>query len=551
MKRTLLTISALLFTTLFLGAQNVPREKVVVEVGTSTTCPYCPGAAMGTADLIANGKEVAVIKYQSGDDYENTYSAARVNYYMVPGFPTAYFDGGNQVVGGSATQSMYPQYLPKYNNRINVTSPFTIDVTGGTSGLEYFEITVTLEKVGTNSSSNLKLHTVVTESDIPKYWQGMDHLDNVCRLMVPNQNGTAVNFTSGNVQTYNLSFWLEEEWIPENCELVIFVQDHSTKEIHQGVIFSLMDFSDPLFDNDAAVKTISGIPKKVCSGNIEPVVKISNHGELPLTSLNINYQVSQGEPQVYNWSGNLNTLESAIIDLPPYAYQVEDDMELQVSSDTPNGVNDDFIANDEKSLPMVEATETPLTVNLLLRTDANPEETTWELKNSDGDVLFSGGPYSTSGQMIQEEFELETAGCYTFAVYDAGGNGFLSPGFYLLYYGASTQIVTGTAFGSEDICEFSAVDAVGVDDPATNQEISVYPNPVNDDLNISMGSLTGKTGTVSVMSIEGRLINRQVYSGSNGFPEKMKIDLSENPSGIYLIQINTDSEVISRKITKL
>ena len=55
MKRVFLTVTAIALTALFAVAQNVPRDKVIVEIGTGTWCQYCPGSAMGADDLIANG----------------------------------------------------------------------------------------------------------------------------------------------------------------------------------------------------------------------------------------------------------------------------------------------------------------------------------------------------------------------------------------------------------------------------------------------------------------------------------------------------------------
>jgi PKD repeat protein len=43
--------------------------------------------------------------------------------------------------------------------------------------------------------------------------------------MVPDKNGTVVDFTSGNTQVYNLSFDMNSAWVLKNCELVATVQD--------------------------------------------------------------------------------------------------------------------------------------------------------------------------------------------------------------------------------------------------------------------------------------------------------------------------------------
>ena len=117
MKKLLLSI-IMLFALTTLIAQQVPRSMVALEIGTGTWCQYCPGAAMGADDLLANGKLVAVIENHNGDGYANNYSNARNTYYSINGYPTAVFDGVLKFVGGSHTQSMYSNYLPKYNTRM-------------------------------------------------------------------------------------------------------------------------------------------------------------------------------------------------------------------------------------------------------------------------------------------------------------------------------------------------------------------------------------------------------------------------------------------------
>jgi hypothetical protein len=93
MKRTITTLFALLIGISFAMSQQIQRDKVVVEIGTGTWCTFCPGAAMGADDLVANGHDVAIIENHNGDDYTNAASNARNSYYNIPGYPTAMFDG--------------------------------------------------------------------------------------------------------------------------------------------------------------------------------------------------------------------------------------------------------------------------------------------------------------------------------------------------------------------------------------------------------------------------------------------------------------------------
>ncbi len=129
MKKPLLTILFFVTAVIMFG-QQVAREEVLMEIATGTWCGYCPGAAMGAHDMIANGHDVAIIEYHSGDVFETTESDARIDYYGITGFPTCEFDGVLEVSGGSSSSSMYSSYLPKYNQRIVIPSDFVITMCG-------------------------------------------------------------------------------------------------------------------------------------------------------------------------------------------------------------------------------------------------------------------------------------------------------------------------------------------------------------------------------------------------------------------------------------
>jgi|GEM_PF-1685787 len=214
---------------------QVPRDLVLVEVAMAFWDPYSPGAALGTEDLIANGHNVAVIHNHNGDSLATIYSNARNSYYNITGYPTAKFDGILAHVGGGSA-STYPQYLPKVEQRNATLSDFTIDLNLQQVQNNDYHATVQLENVGAYPGSNLVLQAVVTESMLDINWGLGDYVNSANRLMVPNQNGTAISFAGGDVQTIELDFTLEDYWIPENCELIVFVQDNSTKEILQATL---------------------------------------------------------------------------------------------------------------------------------------------------------------------------------------------------------------------------------------------------------------------------------------------------------------------------
>jgi hypothetical protein len=548
MKKQLFTIIFISLITSISVAQQVPRNLVVVEIGTGTWCQYCPGAAMGADDLIANGYDVAIIENHNGDSYANTYSNARNSYYGVPGFPTAYFDGLNSVVGGSHDQSMFSYYFPKVNQRMAIQSSFTVDVTGTHTCMTDFNAHITLEKVAANSSTNLKLHVVVTESHIAEYWQGMDEVNWVCRLMAPNQNGTVVSFTGGDTQEFDIPFIVDPSWVLEQCEVVVFLQDQSTKEIFQATKLPLLDFT-PEYDFDATVKQLFDLPKSSCSGSFTPEVKIRNVGGQTMNSVEIKYQVNNGTLQAYSWAGSLDYLGEEVVSLPTITFTGEEENELLVYTSGPNGNSDECPANDAKTVTIPDATHTPNTVKLILRTDANPGQTTWELKNSAGEVLFQGGPYSTSGQTIQQTFDLADEDCFTFIIYDSGGDGFVTPGFYMLYYGSSTMISQGIGFGSREMVDFNTVDVVGVDENTDDVSVEVFPNPLKDKAVFAVSLEKPAQVSIKVFAVTGQVMMNKNEDVLEAGKHGILIDATSWKPGLYLYQVMAGGKVFSGKLT--
>jgi len=148
MKKFTLVLVLATFSLLVM-AQQVARDKVIMEIATGTWCQYCPGAAMGADDLIANGCEVAVIEYHEGggDPFENSFGVARNTYNNAGGFPTATSDGVLDYAGGSNTTSMYTTYLPMYQQRIVIDCDFTVDIYGQLVSGTTYDLVIEVENV--------------------------------------------------------------------------------------------------------------------------------------------------------------------------------------------------------------------------------------------------------------------------------------------------------------------------------------------------------------------------------------------------------------------
>jgi len=95
-------------------------------------------------------------------------------------------------------------------------------------------------------------------------------------------------------------------------------------------------------------------------------------------------------------------------------------------------------------------------VTLNLTTDKYGSETSWELKNAGGSVLYSGSGYSDYSDYTQT-FVLSD-GDYEFIIYDSYGDGICCSsgnGSYTLTDGNNAQIVSGGDFSSSETTGFS------------------------------------------------------------------------------------------------
>ena len=498
---------------------------------------------MGAEDLVANGKDVAVIEYHSGDTYQNTYSAARYSYYGITGTPTAFFDGGNAVVGGNHTTSMYSTYLPKYNLRKGIPSSFTIDIQGVQAGPNAFEMVVTMEKVATVSTTNLVLQTAVTESDIPQNWQGQTVLNHVERLMMPNHLGTALDFTSNDLLTKVFYFEMQPNWVSANSESSAFIQNPSSKEIFQGAKLSLADFGS--YSVDASVRSIF-VPQTLCINSMTPKVVIANNGSTALTSLDIVYNVN-GEPSMtYSWTGNLAQFESEIVVLDEVGFTLMDVNNISIMGENPNGQTDEFLFNNSKEVIMEAAPNVTSPVSLALKLDDNPSETTWELLDSDGNQLYSGGPYSTPGQFIIEQFTLNEVDCYSFHIYDLGGDGLTGLGSYKLAHQGSSIFGEGKEFGMEDQVQFG-IGLTSVEEKVLANELTVSPNPVDKQATVSFVLENPGAVNLKIYNMVGKIVRELSNNYSSGI-QHILVERNNLDAGIYFVQLSYGEKIITKKV---
>lgn len=90
---------------------------------------------------------------------------------------------------------------------------------------------------------------------------------------------------------------------------------------------------------------------------------------------------------------------------------------------------------------------------------------------------------------------------------------------------------------------------VGIEDVFANGQISVYPNPVKDQLSVSFNSLVSSDVQTSLLSITGEKVavyNWSARSGINYF----SIDMGTISKGLYILEITSNGQSLRYKVIK-
>ena len=323
----------------------------------------------------------------------------------------------------------------------------------------------------------------------------------------------------------------------------------------------LVDYSAPNFTLDAAIDQIKSPSQTdlfrrmnpVC-GN--PVVTIRNTGSMPLTSATITYGIEGGVQRTYQWTGNLKFLQTADVELGPIIWAaVSTNFVASISG--PNGVGeeDDYPYNNSMRTSVTIPTVYPSRVVFELKTNKNPEETTYQIRDVNGNVVFERKNLEAV-KLYSDTLDLQN-GCYEFRLLDAGGNG--------LAWWADTAAGNGSMrvrdpgtkktlrtfdpdFGSEIYQQFNVGALVlGVPSaPETGSHISLYPNPTSGTLNLRLDLPRRQDALITVNNLLGQSLLERTEKDVDF--RMVTLDLSGLPPGTYIVSVQTGTEVVSRKV---
>lgn len=539
MKRfTVILASLLMLVSLQLKAQN---ERILLfECFTNASCPPCAQQNPALDALIdANANRVAAIKYHMnwpGDNdpmylHNPADNNARKSVYGINTVP-------HTVVDGTRFSNM-PSYLSQstVNQWLTVTSPFEMCLSYEVDEAANLITVHVMGRASQAVAGSVKLYVGVIEREIhynsAPGTNGERDFYSVMKKLLPSSSGLSIGeVEAGSYFAYSFIWELANVYNNDQLDAIAWLQNPNTKEVYQACKSS--ETLVPFFANEAMVSDISNVKTTNCSGVAHPMVMLTNYGSNDLTSAELEVLVNDELLATIPWTGNLASTQSATVDLGDITFAVENENDLEVRIKTVNGGNDEAPENNTTTFEIKGARENVnTTLKLSIRTDTNPEETTWKVTDmATGEVVLEGGPYDTPNHSYTETLEIPADGCYDFTIYDAGGDGLTGSGIYGVKSNGTT-LFSGKEFGYSESNEFSYTVTVDVAE-SENSSTCVYPNPTDGIVNIySQGKQS-----IAVYNMAGQ----RVYEGV--CEDRLQIDMKRFGAGIYAIQVGSETQRI-------
>ena len=305
------------------------------------------------------------------------------------------------------------------------------------------------------------------------------------------------------------------------------------------------------------------------SSTITPKVKIFNEGQ-EITSLKFATSINGATAYESTWTGSIasyETKEITITGVPNFTPSIYynnvkvDIIEVNGGNGT---VGSAYTATSTISSAKT-VTGSDLTVEIY--TDNYPGETSWEILNSNSQVVASGGNYTPTTQQVlspdacktkTHDIVLTESDCYSFKMKDsygdgmaygsnpAGGFGFkIKKGNQTLYSLISTPFEYTLIDG---ILNFTYDNSyVGLSNLENKLSMNVYPNPAKEQVSISFNA-DNKDYTINLVDITGRTLITKSYSSLNG-SQVIDLPLNDISAGNYMITIASENGIVNKQIS--
>jgi len=285
-----------------------------------------------------------------------------------------------------------------------------------------------------------------------------------------------------------------------------------------------------------------------CGTSFTPTLTFANRGTTTLTSASLSYRIDNGTPQTYNWTGSLATNASEVINVGAIT-STPGNHTFYTVVNTVNGIADQNTNNDNSSTFTLSQSFETNEYLFTLQPDYYGPETTWVLTNSAGAYIDFGGPYSEGENngnsitalpaIVNRTWTLPSNECYTFTIIDEESDGICCAygnGYYNIRTISGQEVASGGTFTASESKTFG-VNVLSNSEFNLLEGISLYPNPSNSIVNISVPNSIGLPDNITIYNNLGQLVQTITVSSQND----LSINASSLSNGIYFIKISKDN----------
>ena len=307
---------------------------------------------------------------------------------------------------------------------------------------------------------------------------------------------------------------------------------------------------------DAGLISYNGSPV-ICDGSASFGVTLMNFGVEPLTSATIEVKnVFNQSLLTVEWEGELETYGMEDVDVGELTDLLSTDFTIEVTAgedgEAGNNTIEVELTNLDDNAPVFNAAdgEATVAVTLELMTDQYGAETSWELRNLAGELYASGSGYGNN-TMYSDELILAGNDCYIFTIFDSYGDGICcayGEGFYRLVDAEGNVLIEGGEFAEEAVEGFKTQAVVSsVNDAEFEASLAVFPNPVNDNMEIRFELNEATQMNVAIYNALGQQVQTVATENFPAGDHSLTVDAKQLAEGMYFVRFQSGEEQTSRR----
>ncbi len=226
-----------------------------------------------------------------------------------------------------------------------------------------------------------------------------------------------------------------------------------------------------------------------CSDFAIVTVSLSNSGDTPMTSATLELILNGSVNQTLEWTGNLGLNETTGYNILIDDFDIGQNAVIVNIIDV-NGAPDANATNDSTEF-VYDILDPEGTITININTDEYPDETSWEIRDEDGELVASEGPFIDQLSLSVADLCLVVGECYTFTIFDTYGDGiccgFGEGNYEILNSDGDPMIIGDGDFGEAESQTF----CVGVECNLTADITTTYASAANTADGVIMVEATG------------------------------------------------------------